>query len=261
MKIQHFLISRFNLGLYTWTEFETKDPETWPILTRKTILESPNKYLDYRLKLFDTFTYPSICGQTNQNFKWLMLLSEDTPIKYREIFEQYTRFIPIYCKGQWRSMKSHVQKLIHNYIDNSSDFIITTRLDVDDMLHRNYMDNVQNDIPKKHNTSLYYKFGHVINFKHRDMYLPQPAQTVYDQSYPHNQFPSIIEEPNKVRTIWCESHGILRKSTEDIIIKKEPMWCWIVHGKNMSTFRGNITKSTIRLGELQPNFTYKQVTE
>ena len=60
MKIQHFLISRFNLGLYTWTEFETKDPETWPILTRKTNLETPNKSLDYRLKLFDTLTYPSV---------------------------------------------------------------------------------------------------------------------------------------------------------------------------------------------------------
>ena len=56
---KHYLITRFNLRADNWDV--TKNNEQ--LLT--------DEWMDNRMWLFENFCFPSVIGQTNQNFEWL----------------------------------------------------------------------------------------------------------------------------------------------------------------------------------------------
>ena len=74
MTYKHIILTRFNL------QFELgNDIHTQPY------------WLDERFRLFEKYCLPSIVGQTNQNFTWVILSSEQTPTKYKERLSQYAQ--------------------------------------------------------------------------------------------------------------------------------------------------------------------------
>ena len=74
MKYKHIILTRFNL------QFELGND----------IYIQPS-WLDERFRLFKRYCLPSIVGQTNQNFTWVILSSEQTPTKYKERLSQYAQ--------------------------------------------------------------------------------------------------------------------------------------------------------------------------
>ncbi len=233
MKFQHIIISRFNLGLFG--SHTKQDAENW---------------MDYRLKIFDKYCYPSVASQTNQNFKWLILFDPDTPEKYKQIISKYEKVIPIYYKRTPCSLQILVMETIKQSINPDAEFIITTRIDVDDMISKDFVERTQIEMPMKHNTQLVFSLGYILRMH---------DNILMERKYVYNQFPSYIEKNTKdIKTVWFTSHGNIHKAedTETKIITTGRMWCWFLHDKNMSKYSvpDNYTLHEVNIQDLQETF-------
>ena len=225
MKFQHIIISRFNLSLYDCMSEQVA--KVW---------------MDYRITLFGSFCYPSIATQENQNFKWLMFFSDKTPEHYRQLISKYNRMIPIYCKEQGFDdiqMKGFVNGYIKQFIDPDVEYIITSRVDIDDMISKDYIQSVQTEMPMIDNTNLVFSLGYVLDLS---------SKTLMERKYVYNQFPSYIEKnSDNFKTVWFTGHHLIHTSTETKIVEQGRRWCWILHDKNkhpdsvMKNYKGSVT--------------------
>ena len=68
---KHYLITRFNLRADNW-EGTTNNEQ---LLT--------DEWMDNRMWLFENFCFPSVIGQTNQNFEWLLFFDSNTKEIYK----------------------------------------------------------------------------------------------------------------------------------------------------------------------------------
>ena len=68
----HFLITRFNIS--------TPFTGNTPILT--------DAWLTKRFELFEQFCFPSVAGQTNNNFQWIILFHPETPSHFMKRFHR-----------------------------------------------------------------------------------------------------------------------------------------------------------------------------
>ena len=112
-QFKHYIMTRFNTGLY--------DPGA-------RIRVSADQWMQHRIKLFTAFTLPSIMGQSCQNFTWLVLMDEQTPVVYREMLESI----------RYPNMKLVYQNSPSPWPQNvePGDYdLITTRIDNDDAFH------------------------------------------------------------------------------------------------------------------------------
>ena len=69
---QHYLITRFNLKKEGWN----LSKNNIPVLTEE--------WLERRFKLFESFCFPSVKHQSNQNFTWLVYFDVDTPKTFKD---------------------------------------------------------------------------------------------------------------------------------------------------------------------------------
>ena len=66
---------------------------------REVAIRNSPGWLDRRFGLFEQFCLPSIAGQTERNFHWLIYFDKDTPAEFRERIErdrQIYNFTPRY---------------------------------------------------------------------------------------------------------------------------------------------------------------------
>ena len=121
MNYTHYILTRFNLALYTDNPYKIKDPDKWMV---------------DRCELFEKFTLKTVQAQTVQNFKWILSFDELTPVKYLKRYD-YIDNIEI-CFEQ-----------PHNYLktkDIETSWLVTTRLDNDDSWHPDFIKIVQSQI-------------------------------------------------------------------------------------------------------------------
>ena len=72
MLFKHYIITRFNLRLF-------------PKRTNGELVKNNDEYyLAKRLALFEKYCYPSVKKQTNQNFRWFLLMDIETPDVIKE---------------------------------------------------------------------------------------------------------------------------------------------------------------------------------
>ena len=71
----HFVITRFNIP----ARYAGRRNPAVAAIDPKT----DEAYLDGRMALFEKYTFPSLAGQTNKEFKWLVLFSDQTPAEVR----------------------------------------------------------------------------------------------------------------------------------------------------------------------------------
>ena len=92
--------------------------------------------LDYRFKLFETYCLPSLLQQSVIDFKVILLVDKNLPLKYvnrltRLVVKHHNFFI-----HQWNQDDSlENNKWLQPYLDTSKKFLCTTRMDDDDMIH------------------------------------------------------------------------------------------------------------------------------
>lgn len=217
---QHYIITRFNLPRTDWTT--TKNNE-------KVLSDS---WLEERFELFENFCFPSVKNQSNQNFKWLVFFDIHTPENYKQKIEEFKlsfiNFHPFFIDG----MKSFLPSIIEKVKEiNTQKYIITSRLDNDDSLHRDYVKIVQSYF----NTQDYLAIDLI------DGYGMQTGKNVRIGKMRHlyNPYISLIEKNEGCKTVWHKGHTYWKYEKNIFRVKNKRLWLTIIHEKNKSNkFRG-----------------------
>ncbi|MEC4887300.1 MAG: glycosyltransferase, partial [Scytonema sp. PMC 1070.18] len=142
---EHLIITRFNVTV----DFS------------KPRVGIDSEWLTHRFRLFENFCYPSIHAQSNQNFKWLIYFDQETPEYFKNKIKEYaewSNFIPIYIKNRFTNEINRENVL--NYL-NGVEYLITTRLDNDDAVSKDFIQEIQNKFQKQEFEFMNFTNGYV----------------------------------------------------------------------------------------------------
>ena len=220
--MNHFILTRFNLKLW-WNE----DKNHQPIQTEE--------WLKERFRLFQTYTWPSLKAQTNQDFKWICLFDEDTPQQYKEtvqqLHDQWHSFLPYYCgEKETKHFQRYFKFLVYSNSDKAQESLLTTYLDNDDALHKDFVKDVQERLKHlQYNTIISFKYG-IQYYEEMNIAIRIP--------YKNNHFLTYYERLSEhLRTVWDFWHYSIFKYPHIIIElieeKDTPRWIETIHTGNI----------------------------
>ncbi len=214
---KHYLITRFNLVLNN-PMFES-DKSGRSVQTES--------WLAGRFDLFDNYTIPSIKNQRCKDFTWLVLFDIDTPEKYRAKIAAYAddvpQFLPLYVASGFDvdgSLAEYIRK------DSSEEFVITSRVDSDDLLHRDYIGLIQDRFVPLDNTFMTFRRG---------VQYTEETSIMRDYNYIKNHYATRLERRESVSTVMC-NHTTIHKLGNLKIYSDRYMWIEILHRGNLRNY-------------------------
>lgn len=228
MSVHHFILTRFNLSLWHYDKNgATIDRDVW---------------LEERLQLFEQYCLPSIIGQNNHEFTWILLVDANTPEKYVWRIKSYKELCP---QIHFVSVKSNfgfkfayvfkevVAKLLKDRGANVGDICLTTYFDNDDCLHKSYIEDIQK-------IALTFDKDTFVSYDYGIQYFTE-LQIATRIKYPNNHFITlceIISSAENIRTCYgYGSHFTLeaegKVNVRHIIEKGSPMWIEVIHKNNV----------------------------
>ena len=111
-----------------------------PYVYRKKMDYSNIKKILFQLSLLEKFTLPSILFQTNNEFKWIILIDKRLPFVVKKKIEYLSeKYNQLYFKYHNNDDISNLS-YYNEFLNNKNKYIITVRLDADDALIYNYID-------------------------------------------------------------------------------------------------------------------------
>lgn len=143
-----------------------------------------------RISLFETFCAPTVVGQSNKNFTWLIYCDPDTNeeiLKRIRLSTQNLDRIEIITVIGFDQMLSHLRQLVSQ---SHTPFVITTRLDNDDGIGIHFIKDLQsNFIPEdlivlNQLGGVHYHVATKILTAHRH-YLNNSFLTLIEKTKPH----------------------------------------------------------------------------
>ena len=106
-KVQHFILTRFNLRLVELSTDLDSDKFGNKI--------DRDQWLLHRFELFERYCLPSMAAQANQDFRWFLFFDEATPSQFRERIELARDSCPqiqaFYIKG------THIHDYVLEQVD------------------------------------------------------------------------------------------------------------------------------------------------
>lgn len=217
--LQHFVLTRFNLLLWN------RDKEGNRVRT--------NKWLEHRFSLFEKYCLPSLKGQTNQNFEWIILFDSSTPERFKAIIREYQnecpQMIPVFVNPEnGRNFAKIFREEIVKRLKTKR--VLSTYLDNDDALNVRMVENLQSwALSVSDDTFCYYDDGYQFYTDHK--YLMKI-------NHPRNHFVSYVEkgDPATLNGVFgFGGHYFIYKIRGVKIdhVRNLPMWCEVIHEKNM----------------------------
>lgn len=237
MNYSHYIITLFNLR--NFPKSDNDDYDNWLKWTR------------FRIELFKKYCLPSFINQSCKAFRWLIYFDTDTPEEFNEFLNMLSSFSFInicYCKGVEDFNTNYIAE-IKKRSGKSVRWIITTRIDNDDCLHRDAVKIIQENLVEKDGFLISLASGYLLNIYDR---------TLSHYFYPMSPFITLIEANNdNIKGIFGKGHtkyDSLRlfiskeiwleyfngKARMSRFILKKPLWIQTVHGENVSNnfYRG-----------------------
>lgn len=221
--MNHFILTRFNLKLWWKCDKNGRQIRT-------------EEWLEERFRLFETYCWPSVMAQTMMNFKWICLFDEDTPLKYKERAEAYhTRwkgFLPFFIgRDDTLHFQQFFQKKVAELADKNDVGLLTTYLDNDDCIERDYINTLQKCAKTvSYDTVFIFKYG-IQYYEQLNLAVRVP--------YANNHFLSFYEraDAGRVRTVWAFWHfSIFRYHDVNFEVtdnRSKPMWIELIHEGNI----------------------------
>lgn len=210
--MQHFIITPF----YVRRHFTGKTGKI------EVQLAEPH-WLEHRLKLFEDYCLVSVANQSDQNFKWFIYFDESTPAEYLDRIRSLTsgqRNISIKTCAFWETPT--IIKDVVADLAESTTWIITTRLDNDDGIHRDFVSLLHSAAEERRE---------FLNFP-RGIILYSGKCYLY--KHPSNAFLSLVEPVKEPRTAWCIAHTDAAQVAPVRQLTDTPAFLQVVHGKNVS---------------------------
>jgi hypothetical protein len=240
MPILHVVLTAFNVD--------------FGIADRSQILDLT--YLSSRLDLFERYCIPAIASQTNRNFIWLVCFDQQTPIEIRDRLAKLVeaepllrlRFLPTVT-----DKKAFWSELVQAEIDAAPirpSHVITTNLDNDDGLHREFIDRVLLAYAGPLDSQTF----EFINFPYGYMLRPDG---LFLREFLASPFLSLIEPADAPVTCKSIAHhqaydrALLGLPLRQIIAP--PLWLQVVHGLNVVNNR-DINSVPQPMDRLLPGF-------
>ena len=205
----HFLVTRYNVP---WTNGK-KPSEQW---------------LKERNKLFFKFCYSSVLSQINNNFKWIIYIDINSPMWFLDGMSKIESDKILFMKvATFEEMKNRIKSDVIEL--STTPFVITSRLDNDDVISPYYIDLIQKNLKLNHNTFINFKDGACYSESNR-------AFSVYE--YFNSPFLTLIENRNKeVNTILDYDHTFVKNAVQI----DGNNWLQIIHSDNLSNqLRGKV---------------------
>lgn len=219
---KHFIITRFNLINPDWTT--TKNNES--LLT--------DSWMEQRVWLFENFCLPAIVNQTNTNFKWLIYADTSTKTKYKAelktLVEPFSEIIELlFIDGMPRFIPA-IHEAINEQAKGKS-HIITTRIDNDDCIHKDFINEIQLQFKSQKYLVIDVIKGYSLQIK--------PSIMLGKKEHIFNPFLSMIEENKNPKTIWDNSHTDWKREKHIKHYRKRRLWIAIIHDQNkINNFNG-----------------------
>jgi hypothetical protein len=227
--IEHFIITRFNLRTAGSEDGSQLDPG----------------WLARRFDLFDRFCFPTVRGQSEQGFRWLVLFDSRTPdpalSRIRE-YQRWTSFIPVFVPA---GSEQQARTAVAERLERVPDLLVTTRLDNDDGLCRSFVQDVRRHVDVSIPTVLEFPVGYVW---HKDR--------VYLDRQSRNPFTTLVEPLDgrrdaQFRTIYGMSHQDAGRLGRVVEVTDRPSWVQVIHGGNRLNHARGVRHS---IRDLSPNF-------
>jgi hypothetical protein len=206
--VQHFILTRFNIA----------SPGR-----ESTIRNSPG-WLERRFELFERYCLPSMAAQDSPDFTWLIYFDKDTPAQFRQRIDAARAVVPFEPRYVGLFDIGIAVDDVRERLDPVQPRVVTTRLDNDDAVSRDFLSRVRHHAGRLSD-------GSVINFT-RGVALRKGR--LYAASDTSNPFTSLVERADGVQTIWSAKHRDLERLWN--LVQVDDAWCWlqVVHGENVA---------------------------
>lgn len=218
MSFIHVITTRFNVPTSVWT------------VTRGGAKPLSEEWLKDRFEIFQKYCLPSFKNQSNKNFIWLVFFDANTPKKYmheiEKIEKEFSLFQPVFVQN-FEDMQSKALEIIPTFFQDETQFLISTDLDNDDLLHREFIETVQEKFEPKHDL--------VIDLK-RGLQLTKTSESnVFINVFymVANPFISLVEEKNNFGTVVKEEHLKYRNYKNYTAFDSEPRFIQYIHSHNL----------------------------
>lgn len=206
--MSHFLLTRFNV----------------PTPGREADIRARPGWLARRFDLFEQFCLPSVAAQSVQDFRWLIYFDRATPPDFRDRIAKLAgaaRFEPIYRDAL---PLDAVIADIRARLPAAARSVLTTRLDNDDALARDFIARLQC-------AAVQGRIGQAFNFPNGYAWRAGWIYGAEDKSGP---FASALESVADFQTIWARPHALLGEAFDLVQLPGDPAWLQIIHGDNVT---------------------------
>lgn len=215
----HVILTRFNI----------------PTLGRESVIRASDSWLENRFELFEKFCFPSVSSQSNKNFSWFIYFDQETPQPYYERALEFARKMP-QLTLRFGTMADFTLERIQDDVRSKcteSDWVVTTRLDNDDALPRNFVERIRNHVRPGQREVLNFTNGYIWK-----------EGTIYDMTHRSNAFASLSEPVDGLKTIFVAPHMQLGSIAPIQQIGGDAGWMQVIHGQNVSNrVRGSRAKT------------------
>jgi FkbM family methyltransferase len=217
MDTAHFLLTRFNV----------------PFGNVPADLGLNDDWLEHRFALFENFCLPSVLAQENKDFGWLILMDERTPERWMERLKADLQLLPAagVLPLKFLSEADVITQIERLTSGTSIQRIVTTRLDNDDAISRDYLATISRraaGLPRKDH---YY----VINYRN-GCQVSNAGFFAVAQSL--NPFLSVVSPRHPLLTAWHAEHGAMKqfgKVLQQGRFSQRPLyWLQSIHGNNVA---------------------------
>lgn len=191
-------------------------------------------YLKRRFELFEKYTVSSFAGQTDPDFRWIVLFHKDTPKQFIERINDYKdrlpQFEPWYLDddGSERFADVLTDEFNKDYGDTG---VASVRVDNDDVVHSEFVETIRKSLDKCNETT-------ILSFKNGLQYDVRNRRCVR-YSYVNNHFITLYsacKADEKIRCVYGFQHvdadNIVDRGHKIVKKTRIPLWVEIVSETN-----------------------------
>ncbi len=124
------------------------------------------------------------------------------------------------------SQSKHISS-IKDYIEKDSkgsQYIITSRIDNDDCIHKDYITSIQSQFKSQNFMAIDVLKGYSLQIS--------PDIMLGKKEHIFNPFISLIEKNDAPKTVWFSDHNMWKKESRRVEIANKRLWMSIIHEKN-----------------------------
>jgi hypothetical protein len=191
---------------------------------REIAIRSQPGWLEERFQLFERYCLPSVLAQTNQNFEWRIYFDRHTPPEFleraRRGFAGRPNIRLMLCDIYGSET---LQEDLAKDLPGAGGWLVTTRFDNDDALHRQFVERLHREVRPGVRESLNFPLGVV--YGRGKAYLSRQES---------NAFISLSEPFPNFLTVTAAPHNTMGRIAPLRDLEGGPAWMQVVHDLNVS---------------------------